>query len=441
MVGGFSFWFLEWFLGPRATGRFPHTRLQPLGCNQGRGRLAVNRLPDSASQAALGIPPIFSSFVRSTAWHTLGLCSYRDSQHGRPIVFPRPLSGQARKPLGASVRLCAHDVRPFSSTVLSSCASICLLLLLYSTPCHALNPARNKRPSSYLQLACIYTSYEVTPPGTAMYALTNTYAVSGAPTAFLAMPTTISRKRSPLAAFAADATPPHSRPPSRTHTKRARRPDLSERPAFVHARDAAINLHARIPAPAAAGAYTVQVVSPALPTFPPTSSFSSSLAASLPPRDVPLAGLVRGAGRETAVLCFLGSGVGVRTLAALAEVRGVLAGVGAGVWGVALAAEALPAGAAAGVDVVWDVRAVLTKALGLLHPLGGGRAPLDAVVVVDEEGRARMVLPVGWAGRGADGETCVLRNVVARVVRGVEWLGEEKKAAEWAERMEVEMSG
>ncbi|KAI8935749.1 hypothetical protein NX059_007269 [Plenodomus lindquistii] len=41
--------------------------------------------------------------------------------------------------------------------------------------------------------------------------------------------------------------------------------------------------------------------------------------------------------------------------------------------------------------------------LGLLHPSGGGRFPLDALVVVDWRGRRRLVLPFGWgAGRYAD---------------------------------------
>ncbi|KAF2474866.1 uncharacterized protein BDR25DRAFT_255355 [Lindgomyces ingoldianus] len=40
--------------------------------------------------------------------------------------------------------------------------------------------------------------------------------------------------------------------------------------------------------------------------------------------------------------------------------------------------------------------------LGLLHPLGGGHYPLDALVVVDTRGRRRLVLPFGWgAGRHA----------------------------------------
>jgi hypothetical protein len=41
--------------------------------------------------------------------------------------------------------------------------------------------------------------------------------------------------------------------------------------------------------------------------------------------------------------------------------------------------------------------------LGLLHPLGGGKLPLDALVVLDRNGRRRLVLPFGWgAGKHVD---------------------------------------
>jgi hypothetical protein len=40
--------------------------------------------------------------------------------------------------------------------------------------------------------------------------------------------------------------------------------------------------------------------------------------------------------------------------------------------------------------------------LGLLHPLGGGKFPLDALVVLDQRARRRLVLPFGWgAGKHA----------------------------------------
>ncbi|KAI5850058.1 hypothetical protein BZA05DRAFT_400764 [Tricharina praecox] len=76
-----------------------------------------------------------------------------------------------------------------------------------------------------------------------------------------------------------------------------------------------------------------------------------------------------------------------------------------------------------GVPVVFDAQSMLTKRLGLLHPLGGGRVALDAVVVLDAEGRARMVLPIGWGARGCcDNMANRWENVVGRLVRGVEWL-------------------
>ena len=41
--------------------------------------------------------------------------------------------------------------------------------------------------------------------------------------------------------------------------------------------------------------------------------------------------------------------------------------------------------------------------LGLLHPLGGGQRPLDAIVILDTAGRRRLVIPFGWgAGRHVD---------------------------------------
>lgn len=79
---------------------------------------------------------------------------------------------------------------------------------------------------------------------------------------------------------------------------------------------------------------------------------------------------------------------------------------------------------------VWDESRRLLLRLGLLHPLGGGRTALDAVVVVDWRGRRRMLFPIGWQGREGVGE---VEEMVWRVVRGCEWLvGEE-------ESVEVEM--
>lgn len=48
--------------------------------------------------------------------------------------------------------------------------------------------------------------------------------------------------------------------------------------------------------------------------------------------------------------------------------------------------------------------------LGLLHPLGGGKFPLDALVVVDRNAKRRLVLPFGW-GAGKHANTPAGRNI------------------------------
>jgi hypothetical protein len=67
--------------------------------------------------------------------------------------------------------------------------------------------------------------------------------------------------------------------------------------------------------------------------------------------------------------------------------------------------------------------------LGLLHPLGGGKFPLDALVVLDQEGRRRLVLPFGW-GAGKHAGTPAGRNIEMRLMgllrTCVERLGQEK---------------
>ena len=54
--------------------------------------------------------------------------------------------------------------------------------------------------------------------------------------------------------------------------------------------------------------------------------------------------------------------------------------------------------------------------LGLLHPLGGGKFPLDALVVVDTKGRRRLVLPFGW-GAGRHASTPAGRTVQDRLMK------------------------
>ncbi|KAH6612585.1 hypothetical protein C7974DRAFT_405887 [Boeremia exigua] len=53
--------------------------------------------------------------------------------------------------------------------------------------------------------------------------------------------------------------------------------------------------------------------------------------------------------------------------------------------------------------------------LGLLHPLGGGKFPLDALAVVDKRGRRRLVLPFGW-GAGKHADTPAGRSIQNRMM-------------------------
>lgn len=53
--------------------------------------------------------------------------------------------------------------------------------------------------------------------------------------------------------------------------------------------------------------------------------------------------------------------------------------------------------------------------LGLLHPLGGGKFPLDALVVLDKQSRRRLVLPFGW-GAGKHADTPAGRNIQLRLM-------------------------
>ncbi|KAF2832107.1 hypothetical protein CC86DRAFT_86343 [Ophiobolus disseminans] len=67
--------------------------------------------------------------------------------------------------------------------------------------------------------------------------------------------------------------------------------------------------------------------------------------------------------------------------------------------------------------------------LGLLHPLGGGKFPLDALVVLDPRGRRKLVLPFGW-GAGKHAGTPAGRSIRTRLMdllkRCVETLERER---------------
>ncbi|KAF1845793.1 uncharacterized protein K460DRAFT_282027 [Cucurbitaria berberidis CBS 394.84] len=67
--------------------------------------------------------------------------------------------------------------------------------------------------------------------------------------------------------------------------------------------------------------------------------------------------------------------------------------------------------------------------LGLLHPIGGGKFPLDALVILDRKGRRRLVLPFGW-GAGKHADTPAGRSIQTRLMgllrSGVETLEAEQ---------------
>ncbi|KAL5121987.1 hypothetical protein ACEQ8H_000203 [Pleosporales sp. CAS-2024a] len=54
--------------------------------------------------------------------------------------------------------------------------------------------------------------------------------------------------------------------------------------------------------------------------------------------------------------------------------------------------------------------------LGLLHPLGGGKFPLDALVLLDHRGRRRLVLPFGW-GAGKHAATPAGKGIQAQLMQ------------------------
>ncbi|KAF2133936.1 hypothetical protein P153DRAFT_281012 [Dothidotthia symphoricarpi CBS 119687] len=67
--------------------------------------------------------------------------------------------------------------------------------------------------------------------------------------------------------------------------------------------------------------------------------------------------------------------------------------------------------------------------LGLLHPLGGGKLPLDALVVLDWKGRRRLVLPFGWgAGKhvGTPAGGSIQTQLVKLLMHCVDTLEQER---------------
>lgn len=129
--------------------------------------------------------------------------------------------------------------------------------------------------------------------------------------------------------------------------------------------------------------------------------------------------------RRVTVLCFLGCTL--EHLQGLGHVAALLSSSGADIFGVSLNA---PPPFTSSLPIIHDVSRALTLSLGLLHPLGGGRQALDAIVVLDRESLRRMMLPVGWGPRLPPGQLDEengddISSVVSRCVKGVEWLGSE----------------
>ncbi|KAK7522256.1 uncharacterized protein IWZ02DRAFT_441042 [Phyllosticta citriasiana] len=76
--------------------------------------------------------------------------------------------------------------------------------------------------------------------------------------------------------------------------------------------------------------------------------------------------------------------------------------------------------------------------LGLLHPLGGGLAAMDALVLLDHRARRRLVVPFGWgvgraavAAGGAESGACAVRErLMEALEEGVVGLEREREAEE-----------
>ncbi|KAL7267687.1 hypothetical protein RUND412_009714 [Rhizina undulata] len=216
-----------------------------------------------------------------------------------------------------------------------------------------------------------------------------------------------SKKRSPQIAFG-DGTPPSSRPPSRSHTKRIRSKRASERPSWVGAREECMRLDPRVEEEG-----VVDVMWPATDVMDVGRRIGELFGDRGPER------------RGFTVLCFLGCTI--ECLAGLSHVATLLRNFNANIFGVSLTA---PPPYTSSLPIIHDANRTITLSLGLLHPLGGGRQALDAIVVLDRDSRKRMILPVGWGPRPVPGQCDDesgngVQNVVGRCVKGVEWLCSE----------------
>ncbi|KAF3918879.1 hypothetical protein ABW20_dc0103544 [Dactylellina cionopaga] len=237
---------------------------------------------------------------------------------------------------------------------------------------------------------------------------------------------TISRKRS-ATILLASPSPPSSRPPSRDgnlnidHKRSRVAKQWTASPEFVTPAETSIKLDHR------AENALVNVLQPGVDGLSDEGRFTE---------------LILDGGRFT-MLCFLGCTID--HLHAASVVSSLLSTFKVNVYGVSLIP---PPPQVSSLPIIFDGTRQLTSSLGLLHPLGGGRQALDAIVVLDSKLRRRMLLPIGWGvkprkqqqNRGglastyADGEEeeMVLSSeqeverAVKRLIEGIEWLIHEE---------------
>ncbi|KAK6528772.1 hypothetical protein TWF694_004009 [Orbilia ellipsospora] len=235
----------------------------------------------------------------------------------------------------------------------------------------------------------------------------------------------LSRKRS--ATILLDSpSPPSSRPPSRDgddHKRSRVAKQWTACPEYVTTAESSIKLDQR------AENANVNVLLPGLERLNDDCGFME---------------LISNGSRFT-MLCFLGCTID--HLHAASVVSSLLSTFKVNVYGVSLIP---PPPHTSSLPIIFDATRQLTSSLGLLHPLGGGRQALDAIVVLDSKLRRRMLLPIGWgvkprklqrpaggaqlANTYADTEEEEMllsseqevERAVKRLISGIEWLIHEE---------------
>ncbi|KAK6361717.1 hypothetical protein TWF730_005431 [Orbilia blumenaviensis] len=235
----------------------------------------------------------------------------------------------------------------------------------------------------------------------------------------------LSRKRS-ATILQASPSPPSSRPPSRDgnlnvdHKRSRVAKQWTACPEYVTTVEQSIKLDPR------AENASVSVLQPGCERLSDDGRFTE---------------LVQDGSRFT-MLCFLGCTID--HLHAASVVSSLLSTFRVHVYGVSLIP---PPANVSSLPIIYDGTRHLTSSLGLLHPLGGGRQALDAIVVLDSKLRRRMLLPIGWVKpkyqpRGAmeltntyadtEEEEMVLTSeqeverALKRLIAGIEWLIHEE---------------